>query len=47
MMKCKHCGSPNIIKHGVVKQLNGDHQKYKCNDCRRTFIVPLGDEQNE
>ena len=46
-MKCKHCGSPNTIKHGVVKLLKGDHQKYKCNDCRRTFITPIGDEQNE
>lgn len=44
-MKCKHCGGENTIKHGIVKLLKGDCQKYKCQDCRRTFIVLLETEE--
>jgi transposase-like protein len=30
---CKHCGSVNSIKSGVIK----GKQRYKCNDCKKTF----------
>lgn len=44
-MKCKHCGSEDTIKHGIVKLLKGDCQKYKCQNCRRTFIVLLENQE--
>lgn len=33
VIKCYHCGSEKIVKHGLTK--NGK-QRYFCNDCRRS-----------
>lgn len=32
-VKCEHCGSENIYKHGKYKGI----QKYICRDCGKTF----------
>ena len=32
-MKCKHCGSDNYVKNGIVR----DKQRYLCNQCLKTF----------
>jgi len=33
IIKCYHCGSERLVKHGLTK--NGK-QRYFCNDCRRS-----------
>jgi DNA-directed RNA polymerase subunit RPC12/RpoP len=35
-MKCKHCGSNEIIKWGTVKTKTGRKQRYRCKACGRT-----------
>ncbi|MCS7367286.1 MAG: hypothetical protein NDF52_05350 [archaeon YNP-WB-062] len=35
-MKCKHCGSNEIVKWGTVKTKIGRKQRYKCKVCGRT-----------
>jgi len=33
-IKCKHCGSPNVIKFGTFNGV----QRYWCKDCKRKFV---------
>jgi transposase-like protein len=33
MIPCSHCGSENIVRHGLTR--NGK-QRYFCHDCRRS-----------
>ncbi len=35
LIKCKHCGSPQVIKFGTRK----DIQRYYCKDCKRKFVL--------
>ena len=41
MSMCKHCGSENVVKDGVVKK----KQRYLCRACTKTFR--LGDERQK
>ncbi len=34
ILHCRYCQSQNVIRHGKDKN---DHQRYLCQDCRRTF----------
>lgn len=36
-MKCKHCGSKNVIKSGVDRHGGNIYQRYLCKDCNRVF----------
>lgn len=41
MSTCHHCLSANVIKKGVTlrgKKLGGGKQRYRCKDCKRTFV---------
>ena len=31
-MNCKHCGSTNLVKNGIIKE----KQRYKCKSCLKT-----------
>jgi len=33
VIKCKYCGSPNIIRYGTFEGI----QRYWCKDCQRKF----------
>ena len=36
---CPHCGSSNIIRHGIVHlKIHKNKQKYCCKDCGKTFV---------
>lgn len=41
MILCKHCGSENIVKDGIIKQ----KQRYLCKACSKTFRI--GDEREK
>lgn len=41
MILCKHCGSEDLVKDGLVK----NKQRYLCNACSRTFRV--GDDREK
>ena len=43
-VKCKYCGSKNIILSGKV---NGDNQRYKCKNCNHTFTNTKRKYSNE
>jgi DNA-directed RNA polymerase subunit RPC12/RpoP len=36
---CKYCGDENVVKAGVRKNKNSIVQRYKCNDCGKTFSL--------
>jgi len=38
LLKCPYCSNANVIKKGWKK----DKQRYKCNDCGRRTVVPVG-----
>ncbi len=38
-IKCSECGSRNIVKSGSRKNKNEVVQRYKCNDCWKTFSL--------
>jgi len=41
MSTCHHCLSANVIKKGVTlrgKKLGSGKQRYRCKDCKRTFV---------
>ena len=42
--RCKHCGSGNVVKHGMKKLKRGPVQRFKCADCLRHFTHNLGFE---
>ena len=37
-IKCPHCGSTNIRKHGLEIHADGEHQRYQCKYCHHHFI---------
>jgi transposase-like protein len=37
-MRCKRCGSENIVKSGIFKRKRGDVQKYRCKECKYQFL---------
>jgi transposase-like protein len=39
---CKFCGSVNIIKWGYRKNRNVKTPRFKCKDCRQSFVVDEG-----
>ena len=41
MLQCKHCGSESSVKNGFVQ----GKQRYKCNDCGKTFRI--GDDREK
>ena len=42
---CPSCSSLKIVKRGTRKNKSGTKQRYRCNDCRSTFIEPTGFER--
>jgi putative transposase len=42
---CLSCGSPRIVKHGLLHNKNGDLQRYSCRDCGKRFTMNLGFER--
>lgn len=42
---CSKCGSSAFVKRGMRKNKSGIKQRYRCNDCRSTFIEPDGFER--
>ena len=41
---CPKCSSSKIVKRGTRKNNLGVKQRYRCNDCRSTFVEPDGFE---
>lgn len=44
-LNCPKCGSSTIVKRGTRKNNLGAKQRYRCNDCRYTFVEPDGFEK--
>ena len=42
---CPKCGSSTIVKRGTRKNKLGVKQRYRCNECRSTFVKPNGFER--
>ena len=44
-MICKHCGSLDVVKSGIVRRTNGYLAQYhNCRSCERSFVTPLEKE---
>jgi DNA-directed RNA polymerase subunit RPC12/RpoP len=39
-LKCRHCGSPDIVRCGFRYNAHGIARRYRCNDCQRKFSIP-------
>jgi putative transposase len=42
---CLTCGSPEIVKHGILHNKTGDLQRYSCKACGKRFVQNLGFER--
>ncbi len=42
---CKFCDSGRLKKDGIRKNKKGDVQQYKCQDCKKRFVLNLGFEK--
>ena len=45
LFNCPKCSSPTFVKRGMRKNKFGAKQRYRCNDCRSTFVEPDGFER--
>ena len=43
---CVYCGSPDVVKNGNRRSVNGDKQRFWCKTCNRTFIQDNSFERN-
>jgi hypothetical protein len=43
---CKYCNSDNLVKDGIRCTTHRDIQKFRCNTCRRFFIINIGFEDD-
>lgn len=46
-LSCSKCGSPDLIKKGVVKNKHSIKQDYKCKDCNGRMLVTITEEVSE
>ena len=42
---CPKCKGTDIVKRGIRKNNIGIKQRFRCNDCRSTFVEPDGFER--
>ena len=42
---CPKCEGMDIVKRGKRKNVSGEKQRYRCNECRSTFVEPDGFER--
>lgn len=41
---CKFCDSGNLVKCGIRKNKKGNSQRYLCQDCKKRFVLNLGEQ---
>jgi transposase-like protein len=42
---CPNCNGINVVMRGLCHNVSDNKQRYKCNDCKRTFVEADGYER--